>query len=84
MRILLVDDEPPALERLEAFFRNMADVEVVGTASNGVEANAAIAAFAPDLVMPSSATGIQRDGYRLAHRRGDESGSSPLAEERSG
>jgi two-component system, LytTR family, response regulator len=51
MRILLVDDEPPALERLEALFRNMADVEVVGTASNGVEANAAIAALSPDLVM---------------------------------
>jgi two-component system, LytTR family, response regulator len=51
MRVLLVDDEPPALERLQAFFGNMADVEVVGTAANGVEANAAIASLTPDLVM---------------------------------
>ena len=51
MRVLLVDDEPPALERLEAFFANMPDIEVVGTAANGLEANDKIAALAPDLVM---------------------------------
>jgi DNA-binding LytR/AlgR family response regulator len=51
MRVLLVDDEPPARERLEAFFATMADVEVIGSAANGLEANAAIAALKPDLVM---------------------------------
>ena len=51
MRVLLVDDEPPALERLEAFFANMPDIQVVGTAANGLEANDKIAALAPDLVM---------------------------------
>ncbi|QAY79706.1 response regulator transcription factor [Sphingosinicella sp. BN140058] len=51
MRVLLVDDEPPALERLDAFFRNIPDVAVVGTAANGIEATAAIAALSPDLVM---------------------------------
>ena len=51
MRVLLVDDEPPALERLEAFFANMPDIEVVGTAANGLEANDKIAALSPDLVM---------------------------------
>ena len=51
MRVLLVDDEPPALERLEAFFANMPDIQVVGTAANGLEANDKIAALSPDLVM---------------------------------
>ncbi|MGB3845242.1 DNA-binding response regulator [Sphingopyxis sp. YF1] len=51
MRVLLVDDEPPAIERLAAFFANIPGSEVVGTAANGVEAQAAIAQLHPDLVM---------------------------------
>ena len=51
IRVLLVDDEPPALERLAVFFANLPDVIVVGTASNGIEAKAAIAELSPDLVM---------------------------------
>jgi DNA-binding LytR/AlgR family response regulator len=51
MRVLLVDDEPPALDRLEAFFANIPEAEVVGRAVNGVEADAAIARLRPDLVM---------------------------------
>ena len=50
-RVLLVDDEPPALERRAAFFANMPDIQGVGTAANGLEANDKIAALAPDLVM---------------------------------
>lgn len=51
MRVLLVDDEPAALERLQALFAQIPGVEVVGAARNGREALEAIAAHAPDLVM---------------------------------
>jgi len=51
MRVLLVDDEPPALERLAAFFGNIPGTAIVGTAANGIEAQAAIERLRPDLVM---------------------------------
>lgn len=51
MRVLLVDDEPPALERLAAFFGSIAEVEIVGQARDGFEAQAMMAELAPDLVM---------------------------------
>ncbi len=51
MRVLLVDDEPPALERLAAFFANIPDVEVIGQARDGFEAQQAMAEHKPDLVM---------------------------------
>ena len=51
MRILLVDDEPSALERLSALLAQAPDVTVIGTARNGREAAQAIAALHPDLVL---------------------------------
>jgi DNA-binding LytR/AlgR family response regulator len=51
MRVLLVDDEPPALERLAAFFANLDGVEVVGQARDGFEAQKAMDELKPDLVM---------------------------------
>jgi DNA-binding LytR/AlgR family response regulator len=51
MRILLVDDEPAALERLAALLSPSPDVTVVGTARNGREASEAIATLHPDLVL---------------------------------
>jgi len=51
LRVLLVDDEPLALDRLVALFRQLPDVEVVGTAGDGQEAGQMIAALRPDLVM---------------------------------
>lgn len=51
MRVLLVDDEPPALDRLATFFDNISGAEVIGRAGNGVEAEKAIADLRPDLVM---------------------------------
>lgn len=51
MRVLLVDDEPAALERLAALFSQMEGVRVIGSARNGREAAERIQALAPDLVM---------------------------------
>lgn len=51
MRVLLVDDEPAALERLSALLADAGDVSIVGTARNGREAAQAIADLKPDLVL---------------------------------
>jgi two-component system, LytTR family, response regulator len=51
LRTLLVDDEPLALERLQVFFRDIADTEVVGTARDGREAAEAIERLRPDLAL---------------------------------
>lgn len=63
LRVLLVDDERAARQRLEDLLRKEADVEIVGQASNGREAVQAIERLAPDLVfldvqMPGM-TGLQ-------------------------
>ena len=49
--MLLVDDEPAALERLTALFSQIEGVRVIGSARNGLEAAEQIHALAPDLVM---------------------------------
>jgi len=51
MRVMLVDDEPLALERLKVFFRDIAGVEVVGSAMDGEAAGEGIAELKPDLVI---------------------------------
>ena len=51
MRVLLVDDEPLALRRLQMAFDDIEGVEVIGTAADGDEAAHRIAALKPDLVM---------------------------------
>lgn len=51
MRLLLVDDEPAALERLTVLLGQVADVEIVGVARNGREAAEAVQALLPDLVL---------------------------------
>lgn len=51
LKVLLVDDEPAALERLTALFDQIPDTELVGVARNGREAAQAIADLSPDLVM---------------------------------
>jgi len=48
MRVLIVDDEAPARERLRRLLLAFPDVEVIGQARDGEEALAAIAAHAPD------------------------------------
>lgn len=51
MRVLLVDDETLALDRLDTFFSDIEGVEVVGRARDGDEALAQIKALTPDLVI---------------------------------
>lgn len=51
LRVLLVDDEALAIERLQALFGDVDGAEVVGTALDGREAVERITALAPDLVM---------------------------------
>lgn len=51
MRVLLVDDEALALDRLRTFFGDIEGVEVVGQARDGDEALAEIQRLHPDLVI---------------------------------
>ncbi len=50
IRALLVDDERPARDRLRQMLATFPDIEVVGEASDGVEAVERIAALRPDLI----------------------------------
>lgn len=50
MRVLLVDDEALALDRLRTFFADIEDTEVVGQARDGDEALVEIERLRPDLV----------------------------------
>lgn len=73
MRVLLVDDEPLALERLQVAFAAIPDVELVGTAVDGADAARRIATLQPDLVvldiqMPGSS------GVEVVHALGDRPG----------
>ena len=65
LHVLLVDDEPLALRRLETLFGDIDDVEVVGTASTGEEAEDWIAKLRPDLVMLDISM-PQKSGIRVA------------------
>lgn len=50
MRILIVDDEPPARRRIRGLLKDIDDAEIVGECGNGQDAIAAIAAWKPDVV----------------------------------
>ncbi|HEY2018874.1 MAG TPA: LytTR family DNA-binding domain-containing protein [Bryobacteraceae bacterium] len=51
MRVLLVDDEAPARNRLRRMISEVAGVEVAGEAENGVQALEQIEALHPDLML---------------------------------
>src|SRR5437870_2637532 len=50
LRVLIVDDEPPARELIATLLRREPEVEVVGECANGREAVTAIRSLAPELV----------------------------------
>jgi len=51
LKVLIVDDEPPARERLRSLLGEIPDVEVVGEAANAREALGAAHDLAPDVVL---------------------------------
>ena len=51
VRVLVVDDEPLARERLSTFLADDPEVEIVGTCADGKSAVAAIRGDGPDLVL---------------------------------
>jgi two-component system response regulator AlgR len=51
LKVLIVDDEPPARERLRSLLAEIADVEVIGEAVNGTEALAHTHELSPDVVL---------------------------------
>lgn len=50
LRVLIVDDEPLARERVHSFLAEESDVEILGEAQNGVEAVRMIRKLRPDLI----------------------------------
>ncbi len=50
MRVLIVDDEPPARDKLRRWLSEQADVEIAGEAGDGLAAALAIQSLAPDVV----------------------------------
>ena len=50
MRVLIVDDEAPARDKLRRWLAEQPDVELVGECSDGMEAAASIARLQPDAV----------------------------------
>jgi two-component system LytT family response regulator len=51
LKVLLVDDEQPARDRLRQLLTGVDDVEVVGEAEDGVQAVEQVAELAPDLIL---------------------------------
>jgi len=51
LRTLIVDDEPLAIERLKVICRDLAGIEVAGSALDGAEALRLAGALSPDLVL---------------------------------
>jgi two-component system LytT family response regulator len=51
IRVLIVDDEPPARKKVRHLLRPFADVEIVAEAGNGADAVAAVDRHKPDLIL---------------------------------
>lgn len=69
MRVLIVDDEPAARRRLEIMLDEL-DVEVVGQATNGVEALEQVRGRRPDVVLLDIAM-PEVDGFDVARHLSD-------------
>lgn len=51
MKVLIVDDEPPARERLRSLLADINEAEIVGEAGTGTEALSQATALSPDVVL---------------------------------
>ena len=72
LRTLIVDDEPLAIERMQIICARNADLQVVGTASDGAAALRLIEALRPDLVLLDM-TMPELDGLAVARSLAGES-----------
>lgn len=70
MRVLIVDDEPIARQRLAHLLEDIDDVEVVGEATDGSNALHQIEALSPDIVLLDIAMPVI-DGLRVAELHPD-------------
>jgi two-component system, LytTR family, response regulator len=71
LRVLVVDDEPLARQRIEDLLAKEDNVQVIGTAGNGAEAMEAIRSLNPDLVfLDVQMPGMS--GIEVAERMGDD------------
>ena len=70
MRLLLADDEPLALRRLELALQSVADVQVVGSASDGEQALAAMRALRPDAILLDIRMPLM-DGFEVVNAADD-------------
>ena len=69
--VLIADDEPLALNRIKRMIDEFPEYEVVGTASNGIEALEAVKTLRPDILLSDiSMPGI--DGLELAKQIAEE------------
>jgi two-component system LytT family response regulator len=50
MRVLIVDDEPPARDKLRRWLADQADIDLIGECADGLDASASIATLKPDAV----------------------------------
>ena len=66
MRILIVDDEPPARERLRQLVEDTGEHEIVGEAGNGQDAIALASQLYPDVVLLDIRMPVV-DGIETAH-----------------
>lgn len=72
VRVLLVDDSPFVRRELERILRGAGDLDVVGTAADGMEAIAARQALGPDVVLMDlqmpRLDGLEAIRWLMAHR----------------
>ena len=71
MRVLAVDDEPLALQRLEWCLRDLPEVELVGKARDGRRALELIRSLSPDVVLLDIEM-PELNGFELIDALGDE------------
>ena len=79
MKVLIVDDEPPARDRLRQLLDESGEHEIVGEAGNGREALEVAARTGPDVVLLDIEM-PRMDGYELTRhiRRSDRLKDIPL------